>query len=83
VFEGVDDSFRLYLDGQELARFGDPATQTTVWLQRVVADLTGKLRPGGAHDLVLRVVDHGGAGGIWKPVFVTTGAVDRESDLVH
>jgi hypothetical protein len=82
VFEGVDDSFRLYVNGEEVARFGDPATKDTVWLQRVTADVSRHLRPG-ANQVVLRVVDHGGAGGLWRPVFLTTGAADAPSDLVH
>jgi hypothetical protein len=83
VFEGVDDSYRLYLDGKEIARFGDPATKETVWLQRTTVDLTGRLRPGATHRIVLRVVDHNGAGGIWKPVYLTTGPVQAASDLLH
>lgn len=83
VFEGVDDSYRLYVDGVEVGRYGDPATGESVWLVRTTADLTRYLTPGAEHTLVLRVVDHVGAGGIHKPVFLTTGPVDRESDLVH
>lgn len=71
VFEGVDDSFRLYVNGQEVARFGDPAKDETVWLQRVTADVTRFVHPGHENTLVLRVVDHRGAGGIWKPVSLT------------
>ncbi len=83
VFEGVDDSFRLYVGGQEVARFGNPETKETVWLQRVTADVTRFLTPGTQAQIVLRVVDHNGAGGIWKPVFLTTGPVDARSDLLH
>lgn len=83
VFEGVDDSFRLYLGGTEVARFGNPETKETVWLQRVTADVTRFLTPGARAQMVLRVVDHNGAGGIWKPVFLTTGPVDARSDLLQ
>ena len=31
VFEGVDDSYRLYVNGREVARFGDPASGETVY----------------------------------------------------
>jgi hypothetical protein len=82
VFEGVDDSFELWLDGEPVARFGDPATNTTVWLERQVAELGARLTPG-RHSLVLRVVDHAGAGGLWKPVFLTTGPTDAGSRLLH
>jgi hypothetical protein len=82
VFDGVDDSFQLWLNGEFVAAFGDPATGTTVWLERQVAELGDRLRTG-RNTLVLRVVDHGGAGGLWKPVFLTTGPAGRSPPLLH
>src|SRR5690606_36780626 len=82
-FEGVDDSFRLYVDSEEIGRFGDPATGETVWLVRTTADLTEHVTPGWEHRFVLRVVDHVCAGGVDKPVFVSTGPADVPGDLLH
>ena len=81
VFEGIDDSAIVWLDGAEVGRFGDPATRKTVWLERSVAEL-GRLAPG-RHALVVRVVDHAGAGGLWKPVFLTTGPTGAASSLLE
>jgi hypothetical protein len=81
VFEGVDDSFTLFVNGAEVARFGDPATKHTVWLERVSADVAAHLRFGERNCVVLRVVDHAGAGGIWRPVYLTTGG--PKSDLLR
>ncbi|MCA8966879.1 MAG: hypothetical protein KDC48_18505, partial [Planctomycetes bacterium] len=81
VFEGVDDSFELWLDGEPAGAFGDPVTKRTIWLERQVAELGRRLTPG-RHTLVLRVVDHAGAGGLWKPVFLTTGPTDDRSKLL-
>lgn len=83
VFEGVDDSFELWVNGQPAGTFGDAATRTSIWLERQVADLRGRLRAGESNTLVLRVVDHAGAGGLWKPVFLTTGPTDARSKLLH
>ncbi|MBK8100487.1 MAG: hypothetical protein IPK26_25600 [Planctomycetes bacterium] len=83
VFEGVDDSFDAWLDGEPIGSFGDPVTKTTIWLQRQVAEVGDRFRAGGKHTLVLRVVDHAGAGGLWKPVFITTGPVDASSNLLQ
>lgn len=83
VLEGVDDSFRLYVDGREVARRGDPDRGETVWLQRQVVDLTGVVAPGRRYRLILRVVDHGGAGGLWKPVWLTNGPPDAEGRILH
>lgn len=83
VAEGVDDSYRLYVNGKEVARHGDPAKGETVWLVRTTSDVTAALRPGEPNRIVLRVVDHAGAGGLWKPIFLTTGPADASSDLLH
>jgi hypothetical protein len=83
VFEGVDDSYRLYVDGVERGRFGDPATGDTVWLRRTAAEIGGSLRHGGESRIVLRVVDHQGAGGLHRPAFLTTGPIGTGSDLLN
>jgi hypothetical protein len=83
VFEGVDDSFELWLNGEPAGSFGDPVAKVTIWLERQVADLGTRLRPGARNTLVLRVVDHAGSGGMWKPAFLTTGPTDGRSRLLH
>ncbi len=83
VFEGVDDSFELWLNGEPAGRFGDPATKTTIWLERQVAELGSRLRCGQLNTLVLRVVDHAGSGGMWKPAFLTTGPAASGAPLLH
>ena len=83
VFEGVDDSFECWLNGESVGRFGDPATEHTIWLERQTAELGRRLKPGQANTITLRVVDHMGAGGLWKPVFLTTGPIGRRSRLLH
>jgi sialate O-acetylesterase len=82
VFEGVDDSFELFVDGQSVARRGDPATKTTIWLEKQVVELGDRLPPG-RHTLALRVVDHAGAGGLWRPAFLTTGPADSGAPRLH
>jgi len=81
VFEGIDDSAIVWLDGREVGRFGDPVTKTTIWLEPQQAEL-GPLTPG-RHTLTLRVVDHAGAGGLWKPAYLTTGPVGPVRTLLE
>jgi len=83
VFDGVDDSFELWVNGEPAGTFGDPVKKITIWLERQVAELGQRLRPGQKNTLVLRVVDHAGAGGLWKPAFLTTGPADARSKLLH
>ncbi|MSR37927.1 MAG: hypothetical protein EXS02_03710 [Planctomycetes bacterium] len=72
VFEGIDDSATVWLDGEAIAQFGDAKTETSVWLQASVAELGLRLEPG-PHTLALRVVDHQGSGGLWRAAYLTTG----------
>ena len=81
VFDGIDDSGELWCNGELVASFGDAATKTSIWLQRQVAELGTRLQAGKTNTLVLRVVDHAGAGGLWKPACLTTGPT--EPPLLH
>jgi len=76
VFEGVDDSFQFWLNGEPCGAFGDAATRTTIWLERQVAELGTKLRAGARNTLVLRVVGHPGAG---SPCSTPPGPADSGS----
>lgn len=83
VLEGVDDSFHIWLNGELLGVIGDEATKTTTWLEQQVAELKQKLRPGSRNTIVLRVVDHAGAGEPWKPVRLTTGPIGTSCQLLR
>ncbi len=80
VFDGVDDSYTLYVNGERVGSFGDPATGETVWLVRTHADVSRFLRAG-TNVLALRVVDHQGAGGLHRGVRLTTASPDLEDVL--
>ncbi len=80
LFAGVDDSFALWIDGKLVDRRGDPATGVTVWLEPQTIELGATLSPG-RHDIAVRVVDHAGSGGLWRPVSVTTGPTGILRDL--
>ena len=71
IFDGVDDSYELYVNGRFVARFGDPATGETVWLVRTLADIQAFAKPGKDNVLALRVVDHNGAGGLHRKVWLS------------
>jgi beta-galactosidase/beta-glucuronidase len=82
VLEGVDDSYELWIDGAPVAKAGDPATKQTVWLEKQVVELEDRLAPG-RHVLALRVVDHAGAGGLWRPAYLTTGPAGAAAPRLH
>ncbi len=72
IFEGIDDSATIWLNGEFLAKVGDPVTKTTVWLEKTVVELGQRLHIGKENQITVRVVDHQGAGGLWRPVSLTT-----------
>jgi hypothetical protein len=72
-FEGVDDMYELFVDGQFVTRRGDAATKQDTFNEKFSHDLTTRLTPG-KHTIAVRVYDWYGAGGIFRPVTLgTTG----------
>jgi beta-galactosidase/beta-glucuronidase len=82
-FEGVDDMYELYLDGQRIARRGDIATRQDTFNEKFSHDLTALARPGTTHTIAVRVYDWYGAGGIFRPVTLGTAAFSPEGDLIQ
>ena len=80
VFDGVDDSYTLFVNGNRVRSFGDPKTGETVWLIRTHADISKFLRPG-KNLIALRVVDHQGAGGLHRDVNLMTADPRMEAVL--
>ena len=81
-FEGVDDMYELYLDGQLVARRGDIATRQDTFNEKFSHDLTARVRPGGQHDIAVRVYDWYGGGGIFRPVTLGTAPFSPEAQLL-
>ncbi len=65
LFTGVDDEATVYLNGVEIAK------ETRVDRRFAVALDAGRVKPG-ANTLAVRIVDHGGPGGIIRPVYLAT-----------
>jgi hypothetical protein len=65
VFEGVDESAWVWVNGQYV---GGHDIGTAGWDQPFHADVTDVLKWGQENQITVRVLDRGFAGGIWKPV---------------
>ena len=70
ALDGVDDSYTLLVNGEQVAQRGDPRTGETVWLVRTHVEISAHLRPG-ENLIALRVVDQKGAGGLHRDVWLT------------
>jgi hypothetical protein len=78
-FEGVDDLYELYVNGQLAGKGGDFATHTDCLSEKKRHDLTRIVTPGEKALIAVRVHDWGGAGGIIGPV--TLGTVNADSGI--
>ncbi len=81
-FEGVDDMYELYLDGRLVARRGDIATRKDTFSEKFSHDLTALVKPGQSHVIAVRVYDWYGAGGIFRPVTLSTAAFNAEVEIL-
>ena len=66
-FESVDETAWLYIDG-ELTAWYDTEYPNLTWDKPFLLDVTGSLKSQGEHELVIRVGNGRGAGGIYKAV---------------
>ena len=71
-FEGVDDSYELYVDGKLAGRGGDLATRKDAFSERKSHRISELAPPGRSSAIAVRVCDWGGAGGIHRPVVLST-----------
>ncbi len=71
VAEGVDDAYRLYVNGVKVAEYGSFTEHAkSVHYIRTETDLTDLLHPGQKDLLVLQVIDLYGGGGIGRPIYL-------------
>jgi hypothetical protein len=71
-FEGVDDAFELDFDGARVGSGGDIPTRRTAFDERSTHLLTKRASAGSKHTIEVRVLDWQGAGGIHRPVTLST-----------
>ncbi len=67
VFEGVDESAWVWVNGQYV---GDHDIGMAGWDQTFRVDVTDALKWGQENQITVRVLDRAMAGGIWKPVYL-------------
>lgn len=72
TFTGVDDVYELHLNGKLFSRRGDIATRQSTFAETFSHDVTRIATPGEELEIVVRVYDWFGAGGIFQPVFLGT-----------
>jgi hypothetical protein len=81
-FTGVDDHYEAYVNGKKAGSGGDIATKTTAFEEVKAHKITDFVKPGESATIAIRVYDWYGAGGIFRPVTLTTAADSVGSTFV-
>lgn len=82
-FEGVDDIYELYVNGQFAGKGGDLATRKDALSEKKSHRITSLVQPGKNALIAVRVHDWYGAGGIFRPVTLGTLAINPQLDLLR
>lgn len=83
VFDSVDDQYELYVNGQKAGGYGKSDKSETAFLKRTWVDITGMIKPGEENLFTLRVNDWVGSGGLNGAIWITTGPVEDNLDLLR
>ena len=81
-FEGVDDSYELYVNGELVGQGGDRATRRDALSEKKSWNITRFVKPGRKALIAVRVDDWQGYGGIFRPVTLGTLAFNPALDLL-
>lgn len=73
-FEGVDDCYELFINGELAGKGGDVATRKDTFSEKRSWDISRWVKPGEPATIAVRVHDWYGAGGIFRPVTLGTTA---------
>jgi hypothetical protein len=81
-FEGVDDIYELYVNGEIAGKGGDLATHQDALTEKKSHNITDHVKPGQPTTVAVRVHDWYGAGGIFRPVTLGTVPFNPALDLL-
>lgn len=77
-FTGVDDHYRAYVNGELIGSGGVIETRSTAFEERASHDLSQWAKPGTTLNIAIEVYDWYGAGGIFRPVYLTARPIRAE-----
>jgi hypothetical protein len=83
TFEGVDDHYEAFVNGHKVGTGGDPETKRTAFADRASHKATDYVKPGEKCLIAVRVLDWYGAGGIHRPVTLSTVPLSENADFVR
>ena len=79
-FSGVNDSYRLFVNGKLLTSFGD--AKNTIFNRTTFTEVGKVLKCSEENLITVQVNDWGNSGGIWLPVVLTADENEVDHDLI-
>jgi hypothetical protein len=70
--DGADDYIEVFVDGELIGTAGDRQQRKTAFEQRVSFPISGAVSPGEKVSIAVRVEDWQGAGGLFRPIRLST-----------
>jgi len=81
-FTGVDDHYRVFVNGHEIGSAGDIETRATAFEMRTSHRLPIEVQPADVLRIRVAVYDWYGAGGIFRPVYLRTTPLSDGAPLL-
>jgi beta-galactosidase/beta-glucuronidase len=82
-FEGVDDHYEAFVNGMKVGSGGDPISKRTAFEERASHDISKAVRAGERCCIAVRVLDWYGAGGIHRPVRLSTSKLGSGGEMLR
>lgn len=82
ITTGIDDYFELYVNGQLIGTGGDIEKRETAFELRASFPIPRDISTGESLDIAIRVYDWQGAGGIFRPIFISTSELPPDRSLL-
>lgn len=80
--EGADDFYEMYVDGELVGTGGDIANKKTAFEDKASHDVSRLVKPGKKLVVSIRVYDWYGAGGLFRPITLSSTPLSAASQII-
>ena len=81
-FTGADDYYRLFVNGHFVGTGGDIETKTTAFDEHKSHDITSSVDRNGPNEISIAVYDWYGAGGLFRPIFLSSQPISDQPPML-
>lgn len=80
--DGADDYVEVFVEGSLKGSAGDPKARKTAFEQKVSFQISSDVKPGDTLNISLRVEDWQGAGGLFRPIRLSTSELGESKSIL-